>query len=201
MNRPILALFALASAAVLHAQEKPAPPKTEKTDPTPRILTFRPDAAAPTAAPSSPRGDAGVHGASVKPLLDGPAQIVATFFGSLREGKVDDGYATLTKGSKIAEKPEEIKQLKAKTHEAIEFYGAIVGYDYVESRAVGERLVRATYVSHGMIFPLRWRFYFYKPEDVWRLIDLRVDDKLVGIFDEAEEAKSLDLKSSDAPAK
>ena len=110
-------------------------------------------------------------------MLDGPTQIVATFFAALHEGKIDEGYATLTKDSKIAEKPEELKTLKAKTREAIEVFGNISGHDYVESRSVGQRLVRATYISQGKVFPLRWRFYFYKPENSWRLIDMRVDDK------------------------
>ena len=122
-------------------------------------------------------------------MLDGPAQIVADFFAAVREAKIDEGYATLTKGSKIAEKPEELRQLKAKTREAIEVFGNIHAFDFVESKAIGQRVVRATYVSLGKVFPLRWRFYFYKPDDIWRLIDMRVDDKLTGIFDEAEEAK------------
>ena len=128
-------------------------------------------------------------------MLDGPSQVVATFFGALRSGKIDEGYATLTKDSNIAEKPEQLKQLKAKTREAIEVFGAISGYDFVESRAIGQRLVRATYVSQGKIFPLRWRFYFYKPGNSWRLIDMRVDDKLTGIFDEVDESKSTDLRT------
>jgi hypothetical protein len=85
-----------------------------------------------------------------------------------------------------------LKQLKSKTREAIEVFGTIHGYDLVDSKAIGSRLVRATYVSLGKVFPLRWRFYFYKPDDVWRLIDLRVDDKLTGIFDESEEGKAPD---------
>ena len=107
---------------------------------------------------------------------------MATFFVSLQKREVDAAYALLTKGSMIAEKPEELKQLKAKTQEAIEVFGAIEGYDLVEAKSVGNRLVRSTFASHGKVFPLRWRFYFYKPEDVWRLIDMRVDDKLSGMF-------------------
>jgi len=109
--------------------------------------------------------------------------------------EVDQAYAVLTKGSKIAEKPEELRQLKAKTTEAIEVFGAILGYDLVDAKSVGNRLVRATYASHGKIYPLRWRFYFYKPEDTWRLIDMRVDDKLSGMFDEPEDAKSPKLET------
>jgi hypothetical protein len=128
--------------------------------------------------------------ASPAGVPDGIAQMVAVFFGSLEKVEVDQAYSILTKGSKIAEKPEELKQLKAKTQEAIEVFGAIAGYDLVEAKSVGNRLVRATYASHGKVYPLRWRFYFYKPEDSWRLIDMRVDDKLSGMFDEPEDTKS-----------
>jgi hypothetical protein len=203
MNRRILVLLVLVSAtSLLHAQDKATPTRAAKGDKSgdnPKILTFQPDAATPTTvrptpAPRATRPD---------PLLDGPAQIVDTFFTTLKDGKIDEGYATLTKGSKIAEKPVELQQLKAKTREAIEVFGNIVGYDFVESHSVGTRLVRATYISQGTVFPLRWRFYFYKPLDVWRLIDMRVDDKLTGLFDEPEDAKIPDLKNEDidSPAK
>jgi hypothetical protein len=196
MNRRLFLILALicANALALSAQEKPAVPKAEKVDKPAeksKALIFRPGAQLPEGIsdPSLAKGLLGQKAASMNPMLDGPAQIVATFFTALREGKIDEGYATLTKGSKIAEKPEELRQLKTKTREAIEVFGSIHGFDYIESKAIGLRLVRATYVSLGKVFPLRWRFYFYKTDDVWRLIDMRVDDKLTGIFDEPEEAK------------
>jgi hypothetical protein len=183
MNRRFAILVALACAATgVRAQEKPATPKPEKpkTEKA-KVLIFEP----PTKAPA-----VGAEPKPAAPIFDGPSQTVGTFFGSLEAGKFDEAYATLTIGSKIAEKPEELRQLKAKTREAVEVFGTIHGYDLVESKAIGTRLVRATYVSLGKVFPLRWRFYFYKPDDVWRLIDLRVDDKLTGIFDEVEEPKA-----------
>jgi hypothetical protein len=196
MNRRFILIFALicASALAVSAQEKPATPKNDKVDKPaekPKPLIFRPGAQL-SEGPTDPtvgKGQSAPRLAAGDPVLDGPAQIVATFFSALQEGKIDDGYATLTKGSKIAEKPEELRQLKTKTREAIEVFGNIHGFDFVESKAIGVRLVRATYVSLGKVFPLRWRFYFYKTDDVWRLIDMRVDDKLTGIFDESEEAK------------
>jgi len=184
MNRRSLTVFVLLGmAAILRAQDKAATPKAAKSADQPKVLTFQPVPGA----------------AALDPLSDGPAQIVADFFAALRDGKIDEGYAALTKDSKIAEKPEELKTLKAKTREAIEVFGNISGYDLVESRAVGQRLVRATYTSLGKVFPLRWRFYFYKPESAWRLIDMRVDDKLTGIFDEIEPSKPADEKASDGP--
>ena len=180
---PILLICALASQGSVHAQDKP------KSTPSnaPKVLVFPPGTKQPQVMAE----------ATEKPLAapagvpDGIAQMVAVFFGSLQKVEVDQAYNNLTKGSKIAEKPEELKQLKAKTQEAIEVFGAIAGYDLVEAKSVGNRLVRATYASHGKVYPLRWRFYFYRPEDVWRLIDMRVDDKLTGMFDEPEDSKSL----------
>lgn len=200
MKRPFVSIFAIAcvSAGALAAPEKPAAtpkPAAEKTEKAPektKTLIFQPGEklpsgsvpeSAPAKAEPAPRA---VHSA-LNPMQDGPSQMVAAFFAAIKDGKIDDGYAGLTKGSKIAEKPEELRQLKAKTREAVEVFGNIDGYDFVESKAIGQRLVRATYISQGKVFPLRWRFYFYKPENVWRLIDMRVDDKLTGIFDETEE--------------
>jgi len=198
MNRRFPVLVALlCAAAVLHAQDNKATPikatKGEKPADNAKVLTFQADGS----TPATPRPAPAFTPAGRNPLLDGPAQIVDTFFTTLKDGKIDEGYATLTKGSKIAEKPAELAQLKAKTREAIEVFGNIIGYDFVESHSVGQRLVRATYISQGTVFPLRWRFYFYKPLDVWRLIDMRVDDKLTGLFDEPEEPKAPDLKTGD----
>ena len=193
MNRrfAILLAFACATAGGVCAQEKaatpkPEKPKTEKPAEKAKVLIFEPPKTLPVVDPDAP---APKSPAPPPAVFEGPAKIVGTFFGSLQDGKFDEAYVTLTKGSKIAEKPEELKQLKSKTREAVEVFGSIHGYDLVDSKAIGTRLVRATYVSLGKVFPLRWRFYFYKPDDVWRLIDLRVDDKLTGIFDESEEGK------------
>ena len=67
-------------------------------------------------------------------------------------------------------------------------FGVMTGFDSVAKKTVGERLVSYTYVSLGKEFPLRWRFYFYKPQESWKLIDLRVDDRLSAMFDEPEAA-------------
>ena len=195
MNSRIVPIFVAACTlgGALYAQEKEGAPKSEKKEKS-KVLIFQPGEKVPVEVtePGVAKGDVVQRATHANPMMDGPAQMVSGFFASLKEGKVDESYAALTKGSKIAEKPEEIRQLKAKTREAIQVFGDINGFDFVESKAIGQRLVRATYVSLGKVFPLRWRFYFYKPDDVWRLIDMRVDDKLTGIFDESEEPKSAD---------
>lgn len=119
-----------------------------------------------------------------------PEKIVGRFFGYLQRKDVDTAYDQLTRSTKIAERAEDVKTLKAKTKEAISVFGAMGGYEVVSTKAVGERLVRYTVVSLGKEFPLRWRFYFYKPAEAWKLIDMRVDDRLAAMFDEADEEKA-----------
>ena len=119
-----------------------------------------------------------------------------TFFGLLGKGDIDGAYTHLMKGSRIGEHPEEVRGLKVKTKEAISLFGVVHGYDLVDTKPVGDRLIRATYLSLGHELPLRWRFYFYKAEEEWKLIDLRVDDKLTGIFDEIPDdaVRTSDLR-------
>ena len=119
-----------------------------------------------------------------------PEKIVNRFFGYLQRKDVDTAYDQLTRATKIAERSDDVKTLKAKTKEAISVFGAIGGYEVVSTKMVGERLLRYTIVSLGKEFPLRWRFYFYKPADAWKLIDMRVDDRLAAMFDETDEDKA-----------
>jgi len=125
---------------------------------------------------------------SSAPAKDGPMKMADEFFASLEKGQIDEAYANLTKGSKIVEKPEDLRVLKQKTREAIDVFGAIQGYELVETKPVGTKLMRRTYLSLGAEYPLRWRFYFYLADNRWRLIDLRVDDRLAGMFDEPRES-------------
>jgi hypothetical protein len=122
------------------------------------------------------------------PAGDVPAQVVADFFALLQKSQIDEAYASLTKGSKTIQTAEDLRILKQKTKEAIEAFGAVQGYELVETNMIGTKLMRRTYLSLGSEFPLRWRFYFYSASSRWRLIDLRVDDRLAGMFDEPKDA-------------
>jgi hypothetical protein len=135
-----------------------------------------------TPRPEAPRAPAPVGSEDV------PMKMADEFFALLEKGQIDEAYANLTKGSKIIEKPEDLRVLKQKTREAVDVFGAIQGYELVETKPVGSKLMRRTYLSLGAEYPLRWRFYFYLANNRWRLIDLRVDDRLAGMFDEPRES-------------
>lgn len=181
--KPILALalgLSLALAAqAQNAAKKPAPRAAKPAAEEPAAAAAPAPAVTPAPAP-----------VAAEPAVPGeaPEATVARFFASLQKKEVDVAYDQLTRGTKIAERADDVKMLKSKTKDAISVFGAMHGFESVAKKAVGERLISYTYVSLGKEFPLRWRFYFYKPQENWKLIDLRVDDRLSAIFEEPEPA-------------
>lgn len=158
------------------------------------VLAQTPPPAKPAAKPAAPASEAApaVKPATPEPAAEGetPEKTITRFFSYLQRREVEQAYDQLTRGTKIAERAEDVKMLKSKTKDAIAVFGAIQGFELVASKKVGERLLSQTVISLGKDFPLRWRFYFYKPGETWRLIDMRVDDRLAAMFDETEDGKS-----------
>ena len=116
---------------------------------------------------------------------DKPAEAIEMFFLALKGGQVNAAYDALVKDTIITERREDVTALKEKTSQALDSYGPVTGFEVVDEKVVGSSLLRRTCVSLNTDLPLRWRFYFYKSAGAWKLVDLRVDDGLVELFEEA----------------
>lgn len=171
------------------AETVATPVPTRKSVIFPGINSKTPE---PSAATPAPEATGATNVTVIKPAKTGDdcLDLATSFFELLKKDLIDEAYTSLTKNSKIGDRPEELRGLKTKTSEAITLFGAIRGFEVIESKSVGSTLRRYTIVSFGRDFPLRWRFYFYKADDLWRLVDLHVDDRLNGIFDEGAEASA-----------
>jgi hypothetical protein len=165
-----------------------------------RVLPFLLLLATPAFAQEKPRTKlvipVGEHSAEIQ--TNGVRQVAVTggldaavrkkiedFFAALEGKEIDEAYARLTKDTKIAEKPEDVTTLKTKTQQAIDLFGEITGAEQIGLHYVGTHLLSTTWLSLGKDLPLRWRFYFYKAAGNWRLIDIRVDDRLMELFGES----------------
>jgi len=170
----ILTLTALFSVSSIRAEEPGADPR--------KRMIFQPgqtELATPAASPTP----AAINTST-------PDEAIQAFFLALKAGQVDPAYEALVRGTVIAERNEDVKQLKARTSQAIDSYGPIAGFEKIGSLAAGNSLIRHTCISLNQDLPLRWRFYFYKGPSGWKLVDLRVDDGLVELFEEvAREQK------------
>lgn len=144
-------------------------------------LIFQPGSKEPATAPAP---------ASPTPRkLDAPGEKMDLFYLALKAGQVDAAYDALVKDTIIAERKEDVTGLKERTKQAIDSYGPIAGYEVVDEKVVGSMLLRRTCISLNADLPLRWRFYFYRSEGAWRLVDMRVDDALVELFEESGRAR------------
>ena len=170
--RSILFVF-LAAAATIHAQE---------TDQRKRMIfsTANPDGQ--TAATATPTPAAAPEPAAKHPE---PAAAIGAFFLALKAGQVDAAYEGLVRNTIIAERKENVNDLKLSTKKALDHYGPVSGFEVVDTLQVGSSLMRQTCISLNQDLPLRWRFYFYRSEGAWKIVDMRVDDGLVELFEEA----------------
>lgn len=141
----------------------------------PNRLVFPPGAKEPAPTPNQ---------ALVPGKGQNPADALESFFAAIKANQIDAAYDALVKNTVIADRADDVKGLKQRTKQALDSFGPISGYEVVDEKIVGTCLMRRTCVSLNSDLPLRWRFYFYKT-DVWRLVDLRIDDGLVELFEEA----------------
>lgn len=165
----------LATIATLHAQEADQRKRMIFPTTNPQPTFTAPPSPVPTAPPDST--PPGKH--------PDPAAAISAFFLALKAGQVEAAYDGLVKNTVIAERQQNVKDLKTSTEKALDSYGPIGGYEVVDTLAIGTCLIRQTCISLNQNLPLRWRFYFYRSEGGWKIVDLRVDDGLVELFEEA----------------
>ena len=116
------------------------------------------------------------------------ARTLDVFYGQLTKGNIDGAYSTLTANTVIESDPTNIANLKEKTAQALKLFGSIKGYEIIDVEEVGHHLLGVTCISLGDLYPLRWKFFYYKPDSEWRLIDIRVDDGLADLFPDNERS-------------
>ena len=163
-----LIIVLLAAAATLQAQDAEQRKRMVFSTTTPEARTSA-SAAPPDPSAKHPE----------------PAAAIGAFFLALRAGQVDAAYEGLVKNTIIAERKENVNDLKESTKKALDHYGPVSGYEVVDTLQVGSSLLRQTCISLNQDLPLRWRFYFFRSEGGWKIVDMRVDDGLVELFEEA----------------
>ena len=181
--KSLAAAFLLGSLVLSHAQVPGGDPKKRMLFQIGETVP-EPGSASPVPTPAAAKTAA-------------PPDAIRTFFAALKSGQVDAAYETLAKGTIISERAENVKELKARTSQALDSYGPVAGYETLSILNAGENLVRYTCISLNQDLPLRWRFYFYRSAAGWKLVDLRVDDGLVELFEEV--AKDQKRPSAQEP--
>lgn len=61
-------------------------------------------------------------------------------------------------------------------------YGQTLGYDFVREEIVKDTVLRLIYIQKRERHLIRWRFIFYKPNNMWILNACEWDDELEALF-------------------
>lgn len=141
-----------------------------------------PQAPIPTTKDLDPRPFARRHN-GVAPLPAVKTRVEA-FLTQLTKNEINKGFETLLEGTRLSAREENVKVLIDKTQQATSLYGKITDYEVIDTYQIGTRLLITTYLTALQVQPLRWRFVYYKANESWQLIDLRVDDSLVDLVEQ-----------------
>jgi len=101
------------------------------------------------------------------------------FFTTLQQAKVEEAFQEFLKDSDQLRKRYNVDEFVEKTKQALLLYGSVQGFELYDNKAVGGRLLNLTYFVYLQNMPLRWRMVYYSADgQVWKLINLSVDDLL-----------------------
>lgn len=112
-----------------------------------------------------------------------PPEIAAAidkFFKGLHAGDYANSYEVFLAGTRLGEKKPQMSAFISKTQVAFGIYGALNDYEIYDNYAIGSNTLILTYLSRHSVQPLVWRFIYYRPDKTWGLINLGIDDGLLG---------------------
>lgn len=108
---------------------------------------------------------------------------ISIFFDNLIKKEVDKGFDQLLKNSLIANRKEEVKNLKEQTKRSYDIYGDILSFEFVSGEIVSDSFVRLRYLSLHSNYPMRWVFTYYKsPDKGWLVTNIKFDDASENYF-------------------
>lgn len=119
---------------------------------------------------------------SAEELPSGIKAKIDLFFQQVQKGELQPALEKITEGGMVGNNEAQLKNLVAQIMNAVNLYGTITSYEYVQSSMVGESLCQAVFLSKNVQYPLRWTFIFYKSTTDWILINIEFDDNIEELF-------------------
>jgi hypothetical protein len=104
----------------------------------------------------------------------GPEAQIEALMKTLEAGKFDGAMTSFFAGSIAAQqKPTEMRAMDGQAKSGLEFYGAPVSYEIVETKKIGNDLVNIKFLTkHKDDVPLFWNALFYRRHEQWEPLGL-----------------------------
>ena len=103
----------------------------------------------------------------------------------ISSGDIDSGFNLMKPYIPLSGADIDAAAAKAKTQleQYGKVYGKLIGFEYIDSRRIGDSLVRIRYVVKAENTALTWIFIFYKGADGWALNNFEWQDKAAYLFE------------------
>lgn len=118
-----------------------------------------------------------------------PEDICKAFFTKYKLQNSDSALSYLFKTNRFANSYlEQTDNLKLQLSHVASECGMYFSNELVTTKTAGKSVVMLTFVVIHEVQPLIFRFSFYKPQDIWQILDFKFTTK---VEDELEEASRL----------
>ena len=116
--------------------------------------------------------------------------IVNKFFEIYKSGNSDKAVDYIFSTTKYIDK-DTINQIKQRLKKVKALVGSYYGYEYINSKKIGDSVVCVSYLVKYERQPFRFRFIFYKPLNDWILFSFTSDDEYDTELKEATKISSF----------
>jgi len=129
-------------------------------------------------------GGLGAQEKSLLPSLKAVEELNLEFMNQLSQGNVPQAFELVKPYTPVT--PQALDQLRDLTQRQYEMldraFGKSAGFKLVEKKAVGDCLVRYTYLELREKYPIRWLLVYYRPQLVWLPVSLKWDIQINSLF-------------------
>lgn len=102
--------------------------------------------------------------------------IIKKFFEIYKSGNSDKAVDYIFSTNRYVDK-ESIAQIKNQMRNVKDIVGVYYGYEFINSKKIGDSLICVTYLVKYERQPFRFSFIFYKPLNEWIIFSFTSDDK------------------------
>ena len=100
------------------------------------------------------------------------------FFNTLAKEGSAAAYTALLEGSGLLTQTAIVTDVVTNTDAAFKAFGNISGFERIQLRRTGERLVSITYIGYCPRWPIRWNFVCYLGGSRWQILDIDISNDL-----------------------
>ncbi len=107
-------------------------------------------------------------------------EISTSVVNEVSQGKLFEAFDIIKKHSPLPES--EFKVVKEQAKKQFEVikprFGDFIGYEFINSKKIGNSIIRHDYIVKCENHVIRWEFIYYKPKDKWFLNSFKWDDQI-----------------------